>query len=173
MQLQSTETDSIDRIRQQWRRERAELDTKPMETIGRILRIQFLAGMRMRRIFRQYRLDAGGFDVLATLRRSGAPHRLTPTQLYQQLVLTSGAMTNRIDVLENMELVQREPDPDDRRGTLIRLTRRGRQVIDEAMPAHLRGETAMVAHLSISEQKTLGRLLGKLLRGLENQDERQ
>src|SRR5690349_11293670 len=96
----SANADSIDRIRAQWRLERPDLDTRPMETIGRILRIQFLAGARMRRVFQRHGIDWGGFDVLATLRRSGAPYRMTPTALYKDLVLTSGAMTNRVDVLE-------------------------------------------------------------------------
>jgi len=92
-----------------------------MQTIGRILRIQFLASARMRRVLQEYGLDSGGFDVLATLRRSGAPFRLTPTALYKELVLTSGAMTHRLDVLERAELVERQPDETDRRGTLIQL----------------------------------------------------
>lgn len=111
--------------------------------------------------------------MLATLRRSGAPHQMTPTRLYKELVLTSGAMTHRLDALERAQLVERQPDPEDRRGTLIRLTKKGRAVVDRAMDAHLAGEAAIAAHLSKAEQKVLSKLLKKLLVGMENEDERK
>jgi DNA-binding MarR family transcriptional regulator len=171
MEISIRNVDSIDRIRAQWKLERPNLDTRSMETIGRILRIQFLAGARMRRIFQQHGLDWGGFDVLATLRRSGVPYRLTPTGLYRELVLTSGAMTNRLDVLERAGLVERQPDPDDRRGTLIQLTEKGKAILDKAMEAHLQGEADMTAHLSKVEQKSLAELLKKLVIELENANE--
>jgi DNA-binding MarR family transcriptional regulator len=171
MKISSRGGDSIDRVRTQWKLERPDLDTRPMETVGRILRIQFLAGARMRRVFEQHRIDWGGFDVLATLRRSGAPYRMTPTGLYRELVLTSGAMTNRLDVLEQAGLVQRHPDPNDRRGTLIELTEEGKALVDRTMEAHLEGEAEMVAHLSKEERKTLADLLKKLLIGMENESE--
>jgi DNA-binding MarR family transcriptional regulator len=171
MKRGSPNTDSIDRIRAQWKLERPDLDTRPMETIGRILRIQFLAGARMRRVFQRHGIDWGGFDVLATLRRSGAPYRMTPTALYRELVLTSGAMTNRLDVLEKAGLVERHPDPNDRRGTLIELTEEGRAVVDRAMEAHMEGEAEMVAPLSKEEQRGLADLLKKLLTGMEDRNE--
>jgi len=142
-----------------------------METIGRILRIQFLAGARIRRQLQRHGIDAGGFDVLATLRRAGSPHRMTPTGLYKELVLTSGAMTNRIDVLEQAGLVLRHPDPADRRGTLIELTREGMALVDRAMKEHMEGEAAMAAHLTKEEQRDLAGLLQKLLIGMEGDHE--
>jgi len=163
--------DEIARVRAQWKAERPDLDTLPMETIGRILRIQFLAGARIRRHLQRYGIDPGGFDVLATLRRSGSPHRMTPTSLYQELVLTSGAMTNRIDVLEQAGLVQRHPDPADRRGTLIELTKQGMALVDRAMKEHMEGEAAMAAHLTKQEQRELAGLLQKLLTGMEGDHE--
>lgn len=171
MKIHTRRPDAIARIRAQWRRERPELNTRPMETIGRILRVQFLAGARMRRLFQQYGMDSGGFDVLATLRRSGAPYRLTPTSLYRDLVLTSGAMTNRIDVLERTGLVRRLPDPSDRRGTLIELTDAGSTLVDRAMTAHMAAEAAWVTHLSSEEQGRLADLLHKLLSGMEAEHE--
>lgn len=162
--------DSIARVRAQWKLERPDLDTRPMETLGRILRIQFLAGARIRRLLRRHGIDWGGFDVLATLRRSGPPHRMTPTGLYTDLVLTSGAMTNRIDGLEQAGLVRRHPDPNDRRGTLIELTSEGRALVDQAMTAHMAGEAEMVAHLSKEEQRALADLLQKLLTGMEEEN---
>jgi DNA-binding MarR family transcriptional regulator len=171
MKIQSRDLDSIDHIRAQWKIARPELDTRPMQIIGRILRIQFIAGIGIRRVLEQHGIDWGGFDVLATLRRSGAPYRMTPTGLYRELVLTSGAMTNRLDVLERAGLVERQPDPNDRRGTLIELTKKGRALLDRAMEAHLQGEAQMVAHLSKDEQKCLADLLKKLLIEIESEYE--
>lgn len=168
MKIHIRESDAIARVQAQWRAERPELDTRPLETIGRILRIQFLAGARIRRLLQRHGLDGGGFDVLATLRRSGSPHRMTPTALYRELILTSGAMTNRIDVLERAGLVKRHPDPADRRGTLIELTREGLALVDRAMEEHMAGEAAMAAHLTKEEQKELAGLLQKLLAGMED-----
>ena len=167
MEIHAREADSIARVRAQWKLERPDLDTRPLETIGRILRIQFLAGARIRRLLQRHGIDAGGFDVLATLRRSGAPYRMTPTGLYRELVLTSGAMTNRIDGLEQARLVRRHPDPGDRRGTLIELTDEGRVLVEQAMKAHMEGEAAMAAHLTTEEQRELASLLRKLLTGME------
>jgi DNA-binding MarR family transcriptional regulator len=171
MKIISRSADSIDGIRAQWKLARPDLDTRPMDTVGRILRIEFLAGARMRRVFQRYGIDRGGFDVLATLRRSGTPYRMTPTGLSRDLVLTSGAMTNRLDVLERGGLVERHADPNDRRGTLIELTDKGKAVVDRALEAHLEGEAEMVAHLSKEEQKSLAELLKKLLTGMEDESE--
>jgi DNA-binding MarR family transcriptional regulator len=168
MKILSRDIDSIDHIRAQWKIARPDLDTRPMETIGRILRIQFVAGVRIRRVLQRHGIDWGGFDVLATLRRAGAPYRMTPTGLYRELVLTSGAMTNRLDVLERAGLVERQPDPNDRRGTLIQLTQKGKVVVDRAMEAHLQGEAEMAGHLSKEEQKCLADLLKKLLIEMES-----
>ncbi|HZT01209.1 MAG TPA: MarR family transcriptional regulator [Steroidobacteraceae bacterium] len=171
MKIYTGTADAIARVRAQWKAERPDLDTRPMETIGRILRIQFLAGARIRRQLQRHGIDAGGFDVLATLRRAGSPHRMTPTGLYKELVLTSGAMTNRIDVLEQAGLVLRHPDPADRRGTLIELTREGMALVDRAMKEHMEGEAAMAAHLTKEEQRDLAGLLQKLLIGMEGDHE--
>jgi DNA-binding MarR family transcriptional regulator len=168
---QSTDADSIDRIREQWKIARPDLDTRPMETVGRILRIEFIAAVRIRRVLQRHGIDWGGFDVLATLRRSGAPYRMTPTTLYRELVLSSGAMTNRLDALEGAGLVERQPDPNDRRGTLIELTKKGKVLLDRAIEAHLQGETEMVAQLSMEEQKCLADLLKKLLIAMESESE--
>jgi DNA-binding MarR family transcriptional regulator len=164
-------TDSIDRIRAQWKVARPDLDTRPMEIVGRILRIEFIASARIRKVLQRHRIDWGGFDVLATLRRSGAPYRMTPTALYRELVLSSGAMTNRLDVLERAGLVERLPDPNDRRGTLIELTKEGKVVLDRALEAHLQGEAQLVAHLPRDEQKRLADLLKRLLIEMESESE--
>jgi DNA-binding MarR family transcriptional regulator len=172
MKTQSGDTaDTIERILAQWETARPDLDTRPMETMGRILRVGFVAGARIKRVLQQHSIDWGGFDVLATLRRGGAPYRMTPTALYRELVLTSGAMTNRLDVLERAGLVQRQPDPNDRRGTLIELTKKGKTLLDRAIEDHLQGEAQMMAHLSRDEQRQLAGLLKKLLSAMESDDE--
>jgi DNA-binding MarR family transcriptional regulator len=162
-----TDDDKIERIRKEWRQELPDLDTSPMETLGRILRAQFVAAAAMRRVFRAYDLDFGTFDVLATLRRSGPPYRLTPTQLYRELALTSGAMTNRMDALERAGLIERKADPADRRGMLAELTRSGQALVEKALKAHLQLEAELTSHLSKSEQTQLAQLLKKLLLGME------
>src|ERR1700739_4903886 len=95
MSMQISADDRIEGVRAEWARERPDLDTSPMEIIGRILRAERLASGPIRSVLARYGLDRGGFDVLATLRRAGPPYRLTPTRLFQELVLTSRAMAPR------------------------------------------------------------------------------
>jgi DNA-binding MarR family transcriptional regulator len=165
--MQINQVDRIGQARAEWAREAPDLDTSPMEVIGRILRAEHLADSRIRQVLRRYGLDRGGFDLLATLRRSGPPHRLTPTALYRELVLTSGAVTHRIDALARAGLVERIPDPADRRSTLVALTERGRAAADEAMAAHMQCEARLAAVLSDEDQRTLAALLSQLLIGME------
>lgn len=167
--MQITEMDRIGRVRAEWEREEPGLDTAPMEVIGRILRVAHLADARIRKVLREEELDRGGLDVLATLRRSGPPYRLTPTQLYQELVITSGAMTHRIDALERAGLVERIAEPADRRSTLVGLTGRGRELAGRAMAAHMRCEGAMTSLLLPAERDALAALLTRLLHGMEEQ----
>jgi DNA-binding MarR family transcriptional regulator len=163
--------DRIDRVREQWAAERPDVDTSSMEIIGRILRVEHLAGSRIRHTLRDSGLDRGGFDVLATLRRSGRPYRLSPTQLYEELVLTSGAITHRVDALMRAGLVERIADESDRRSLLVGLTAKGRSLIDRALSAHLRCEQELIAGLSPAERQKLAGLLRKLLHGIEEANE--
>ena len=140
-----------------------------MEVIGRVLRAAHLADARIRPVLRSAGLDRGAFDVLATLRRAGSPYRLTPTVLYQELVLTSGAVTHRVDALARAGLVERVPDPDDRRSSLVALTERGREVVEDAMAAHMRCEAEMIAALSGDSRRALAALLRELLLDMEKQ----
>jgi DNA-binding MarR family transcriptional regulator len=161
--------DRIERARAQWADEEPGLDTSPMEVIGRILRAAHLADAHIRRVLRQEGLDRSGFDVLATLRRTGPPYQLTPTALYQELVLTSGAMTHRVDALARAGLVERVSGPTDRRSNLVGLTARGKSVVDRAMAAHLQCEATMIAPLPDEDREALAALLKKLLRGIEEE----
>jgi DNA-binding MarR family transcriptional regulator len=156
-------TDPVGRIIQQWSRERPDLDLTPMEVIARISRVARVLERHVEDTFAVYGLARGGFDVLAALRRSGPPYRLSPTELYRSFLISSSAITNRIDRLEEVGLVVRSPDPYDRRGVLVGLTARGHQLIDEAVEAHLANEAQLLSALGPGEREILVELLSKLL----------
>lgn len=155
--------DYVDHIIDQWARERPDLDVAPMGTIARIWRLARLSEAATEENFVEHGLSRQSFDVLAALRRAGAPYELSPTELYSSLLISSGAMTNRIDRLEDMGLVERIPDADDRRGIKVVLTARGRTVIDQAVRDHLENERKMLAVLTPAEQAALPQLLRALL----------
>jgi DNA-binding MarR family transcriptional regulator len=155
--------DAIDRIVQEWNRERPDLDVSVTHVLQRITRLYLLQSASFAEVFNRYGLTFGEYEVLAALVRSGPPHRLKPSDLVAALVLSSGAMTNRIDRVEAAGLVERLPDPDDRRGTLVALTGKGRQVVDQALLAHLANEERLLTALSPRERGQLTDLLRKLL----------
>ena len=152
----------------QWRAERPDLDATSMVVMGRLQEAALvIARDRLNPLFARYGMQPGEFDVLATLRRSGAPYALTPTALYDALMMSSGGMTARIDRLQKAGWVERRPNPADGRGTLVALTNAGRALIDEAVVAHIENQRALLDALSAAEQVQLSELLGKLLTGLE------
>jgi DNA-binding MarR family transcriptional regulator len=151
----------------QWARERPDLDAFPMEALGRLLELAMrISRDRLAPVFAAFGLQSGDFDVLATLRRAGEPYALTPTALYEATMISSGGMTARIDRLEKAGHVARVKHPTDRRAALVALTEQGKSLIDEVLPGHVRAEAAILSALSEDEQKTLDRLLAKLLGGL-------
>jgi DNA-binding MarR family transcriptional regulator len=159
--------DRADLAIEQWARERPDLRTLPMALFGRLNE----ASGRVTRdhlnpLFARAGLQTGEFDVLATLRRSGAPYTLSPTQLYEAAMISSGGMTDRIDRLERAGLVVRRPDPRDRRGKMIVLTDSGKRLIDETISRHVANEERLLLTLTEAEQETLSALLGKLIAGL-------
>src|SRR4051812_8585959 len=158
--------DGVDDILDQWRRERPELDPSPIGVVGRISRLARELEARLEPVYAAHGLEPGWHDVLATLRRSGEPYRMRPTDLTAALMLTSSGTTKRLDRLERAGLVAREPDPSDRRGTLIALTARGRERIDAVTDAHLANEARLLAALSAGEREQLAALLRKLRLGL-------
>jgi len=160
--------DGVDDILQQWARERPDLDTSPMAIVGRISRIERKIDPLLASVFRKFGLERWSFDVLATLRRSGYPYELTPTQLFSSLMLTSGAITHRSDELVKTGLVQRKPDPNDRRGVRVKLTALGLAKINEAVTAHFENERRLLRHLSRQERSLLISLLRRFLLGLEH-----
>ncbi|MFK8184173.1 MAG: MarR family transcriptional regulator [Phormidesmis sp.] len=166
--MASAETDAVDAILAQWHRERPDLDVSPMGLIGRTTRLANHYRKAIGKVFAQYGLNPGEFDVLATLRRSGAPYQLSPTALFKSMMVSSGTMTNRIDRLETAGLVARIPDESDRRGTLIKMTDKGFALIEETVTAHVENEHKMLASLNADEKEALTRLLRKLLRSVED-----
>lgn len=155
----------------QWARERPDLDTKPMTLLGRLAEAALVVARdRLNPLFAEFGLQPGEFDVLATLRRSGAPYALTPTDLYEAAMISSGSMTNRIDRLEKAGWVARRPNPADKRGTLVALTPDGLALIEKAVELHVANQHTIVAGLDVQEQEQLCALLEKLLasqRGVE------
>ena len=158
--------DGVDDILDQWRRERPELDPAPIGIVGRISRLARELEARLEPVYAAHGLEPGWHDVLATLRRNGEPYRMRPTDLTTQLMLTSSGTTKRLDHLERAGLVSREPDPSDRRGTLIALTPAGRERIDAVTEAHLANEASLLEALSPDEREQLAALLRKLRLGL-------
>lgn len=151
---------------EQWNRERPDLDVSPMLLLGRLGEAALvIARERLNPLFAEYSLQPGEFDVLATLRRSGAPYALTPTALYDAAMMSSGGMTNRIDRLQQAGWVERRPNPEDGRGTLVALTKAGFALIDEVVGAHVANQRAVLSVLTEAEQRQLAKLLGKLIDG--------
>jgi DNA-binding MarR family transcriptional regulator len=157
--------DPVDRLVAQWARERPELepDLPAMAIFGRLGRLHLLAGRAIESVFADEGLSTGEFDVLAALRRSGAPFRVPPSQLARTLMLSPAGMTNRVDRLEAAGLVRRRADPDDRRTSAVELTDEGRAVVDRATRAHLDNEVRLLAGLSARDREALDRILRILL----------
>ena len=161
--------DHVDRILEEWAAEWPGLDVSPQGLVGRISRLSRFLERGLVDTFEKFRLNGGEFDVLATLRRrAGREEAVTPTSLADALMLSSAAMTNRIDRLVEAGLVTRERDDADRRAVFVRLSDTGRQLIDRALVEHLKTESEMINALTPAEQKTLARLLRKLLVPIEN-----
>ncbi|WP_343716313.1 MarR family winged helix-turn-helix transcriptional regulator [Inquilinus sp.] len=152
---------------EQWGRERPDLPALPMAIFGRLSdAAERVMRDHMNPLFAEVGLQPGEFDVLATLRRSGDPCMLSPTRIYEALMISSGGMTARLDRLERAGLVERRPDPNDRRGKLIALTEAGRRLIDETIGRHVANEEKLLSVLTPAEQETLNALLQKLIAGL-------
>jgi DNA-binding MarR family transcriptional regulator len=160
----TSQSDAVDRITAQWRRERPDLDPAPMGVVGRISRISTLVQRELDAVFAEHGLAGAEFDVLATLRRAGP---LTPGELSRSTMVTSGGMTKLLDRLEARDLIRRAPDPRDRRGKLIAVTRDGRSLVDRAVEQHLQNEERLLADMSTAKRAELAALLRELLLSLE------
>jgi DNA-binding MarR family transcriptional regulator len=164
----ATLQDHVDHILDQWSRQRPGLDVSPMGIIGRMSRLSRFLEQSIAEALGRYELNEPQFAVLAALRRAGPPHCLSPTDLYNSLLVSSGAMTNRLRRLEIAGLVKRMPDPDDGRGLLVALTPKGHRVIDEAVDAHTANEHRLLAALTASDRQVLADLLRRLLLQFED-----
>lgn len=159
--------DAVDKIEEQWRCEREELNCAATRVVGRIMRIAQHLEREVECAFSHHNLMTCNFDVLTALRRSGKPYQLKPTELYCSLMLTSGAITNRLDKLEKDGLIVRKPNPEDRRGILVTLTQKGLELVDKVIVEHLDNEERLLAALTNEEREQLTGLLRKLLVSLE------
>lgn len=160
--------DRASRAAAEWAVQRPGMDMLPLEVLGRLNEAsQLIVRERQSPIFSRYGLQHGEFDVLATLRRSGAPEGLTPTALFEAAMMSSGGMTARIDRLEKAGLVERRPHPSDRRATLVKLTDKGFDLIETMMPLHEQTAQDILSPLTREEQTALNDLLTRLIGGLE------
>ena len=160
--------DHVDRILEQWNRERPDLDVAPMGLLGRIARLRTHLARDVEQTLAAHGLNSATFDVLATLRRSGPPYALSPGDLLATTMVSSGTMTNRLDQLEKAGLVARTHNPEDRRSVIIALTEKGRAVVDEAVTAHVANQHRLVDRLSPAEREQLDRLLRTFLGRFED-----
>jgi len=159
--------DQIDNILAQWKRERPDLDVSPMGLVGRLGRISRHLSDEMEKTFAAHGLNGASFDVLATLRRSGLPYRLSPGELMATMMVTSGTTTNRIDKLEKAGMVERIHNPKDGRSVIIALTDKGFAIIDAALAAHVETQARLVSRLSGQERAALDALLARFLGDIE------
>lgn len=156
--------DRAEKAAQQWRKERPDIEVAPMVLLGRLQEAALvIARDKLNPLFAEHGLQPGEFDVLATLRRSGAPYSLTPTALYNTAMISSGSMTNRIERLEKAGLVSRNAHPTDGRGSLVALTDAGLALIEDMIGAHVKNQKTILRTLSKTEQAQLSVLLQKLL----------
>jgi DNA-binding MarR family transcriptional regulator len=152
------EQDAVDRIAGQWNAVRPDVDISPVGIVGRVSRLSRLVDRRLAANFARFGIESWMYDVLATLRRSGEPYELTAGDLVRQSMVTTGAITNRIDRLEARGLVERART-DDRRKVIVRLTPKGRDLVDEVVGDHLATEQEILAGLSPRQQRELAHLL--------------
>ncbi len=155
--------DAVDRIVQQWKVERPDVDVSPMAVIGRIGRAASVLDKRIQAVLAEFSLQPGEFDLIATLRRTGSPHRLTVGQLLDNSMVTSGAVTHRLNRLTEKGLIEREVDPANRRVVIVQLTPEGVAAVDAALPAHVANEEALLTSLTRDERRQLATLLKRLL----------
>lgn len=161
------EIDAVDRIQHQWRLERPDLDVSPSALIGRLHRVADRLRRELLRLYEEYGLGEGEFDILATLRRSGDPFEMAPGALAQRTMVTTGAVSKRLDRLEEAGLVERRRSDADGRARVVALTPAGRALIDDAFTAHIRNEHRLVASLDAGARADLERHLRAWMRALD------
>jgi DNA-binding MarR family transcriptional regulator len=161
--------DRIDEIIAEWRRERPDLDPSAKEVVGRLVRLGDLCQRAYDEAFQPLGLSGADYGILAPLRRAGAPFELTPTELARRTLMTSGGMTSALDRLERRGLLGRRANPNDRRGSLVRLTSQGLELIDAAMAVHADVEHRLVDSLGDTERTRLASGLRRLLLAIDGE----
>lgn len=155
--------DEVDELVEAWARARPDLDLAPVAVFSRISRLAHHLDRARKHAFTEHHVEPWEFDVLAALRRAGEPYELSPGRLLRETLVTSGTMTNRVDRLTARGLVERLPDPRDRRGVLVRLTPEGKTAVDNAFGALLEAEAAILGGLDAEDQAHLAGALRRLL----------
>ena len=168
MTSQEVKIDQVERIVSQWETERPDLDVSPVEIFGRIARVDMLLGKFVNDFLTQHNLTLGLFDVLTALRRSGHPYKLKPSDLADMTMLTSGGITGRLDQLEELGLVERASDKQDRRVMFAQLTQEGLSVIDTVIEGHFNREAEVLEDINESDRVELARLLKTLEKAFES-----
>lgn len=163
--------DRVARIQAEWARERPDLDVRPQGVIGRLHRLAAHLTDELTAVYRSNGLGEGDFDVLATLRRAGEPFERTPGELARSTMVTTGAMTKRVDRLAGAGLVTRRVSERDGRGRVIALTPQGRELIDRAFTAHMRNEHRLLEALTPAELDVLEPILTRWLAAFEGASE--
>jgi DNA-binding MarR family transcriptional regulator len=159
--------DEVDELVAAWRAERPDLDVEPLQVLSRVSRLARHLDRARRAAFAGHGLEPWEFDVLAALRRQGPPYELSPGALLRTTLVTSGTMTNRIDRLEQAELVRRRPDPQDKRGVVVTLTEAGQRRVDAALADLLAAERNLLAGLPAQSRRTVADLLRIVLAPLD------
>jgi len=161
--------DEVDELVAAWQAQRPDLNVEPMQVLSRVSRLARHLDRARRSAFADHGLEPWEFDVLSALRRQGPPYELSPGALLRITLVTSGTMTNRIDRLRRAGLVSRHPDPQDKRGALVRLTAEGSARVDAALADLLTSEQALLHPIPVRSRRTLADLLRDLLAPLDAQ----
>jgi DNA-binding MarR family transcriptional regulator len=159
--------DYVDRLLEEWARQRLDLDFSPVAVVARLERVRTHLDIELKEVFARYHLSPADFVAIVSLRRAGAPYHLPQAQLMVRLGLTSGTVSVRVDRLVTQGIVVREGDPDDRRIQLVRLTDEGLRLFDEIAPVHLANEDRLLSALNPAERHQLAELLQRLLLSFE------
>jgi DNA-binding MarR family transcriptional regulator len=163
-----TKCDHVDHLVAQWEAERPDLDVSPMHVIARVSRLSRILERRIEAVYESYQLNQAQFGVLAALRRAGEPYCLSPTDLYNSLLISSGAMTSRLERLTAAGYVRRVSNPHDGRGLLVALTPKGKRLIDRLLVLHYENERELLSSLNARDRATLTGVLRRLLLQFED-----
>lgn len=157
--------DLVGRGIQQWRNERPDLDSSGKAVVGRLLRLEEVVLRSINAVLQPFGLKYQEYAVLATLRVSGAPYRLSPSHLQATLLFTSGGLSNLLKRLERVGLIKRSTDPKDGRGVLVKLTAKGLRLVDEAMPKHAAAELHLLRMFDAQQREMFAQLLSAMMVG--------